>query len=445
MSLTSPLRNPDHRNTTVMTRRAWWLLTLTVFVPGSAQMLAGNRRFGRFLVGAWLSLLGLAVALFALFMLNRAWFLSLITSSWGLIAAQVVAIVAAATWFIAAGDTIRLVRFVNVAHNRRPWLAALAVFALLAPAGFASYAAVIANTSNATLGEVFADTIPVDPINGKYTFMLLGGDAGSNRIGLRPDSISFVSVDATTGEVTIVGIPRNLYDAPFSQGSPMLKDWPNGFNCGDNCLISFIYQWAEDNPGHYPDAVANGSSEGIEATRDAVEGVVGVPVQFYVIVDMRGFASMIDALGGIDIDVETQVDICTNGQPITESFEVGIHHMDGHQALKYARSRCNITDFQRMEHQRQIQEAVLRQFKPATVISRFQDLAAAGQSLVQTDVPQSMVGLFADLGAKARGLEITKLELAPPVIDNLYVDYPLVRDLVKKAMYPVKASSEPTE
>ncbi len=442
MSLTSPLRNPDTRNAAVMTRRAVWLLMLSLLMPGSAQILAGHRRFGRVLVALWLTLVGSALVAVALYFAARGWFLGFVTSAFGLVIIQALALVAAAIWFIAAFDTVRLVRFVALDARRRGWLAALAVFALVAPAGVASYAAVIASTSNSTLGAVFADTIAVDPIDGKYTFMLLGGDAGKSRIGLRPDSISFVSVDAVTGQVAIVGIPRNLYNAPFSDGSPMLDVWPDGFNCGDECLVSYIYPWAEEHPELYPNAIAEGSTPGIEATRDAVEGIVGVPVQFYVIIDMNGFKALIDALGGVDINVTEKVDVCTNGQPITNTFEVGVQHMDGVTALRYARSRCNITDFDRMRHQRQIQEAVLRQIKPATVIAEFQHLASASREMIQTDVPQSMVGTFVDLGGKARALDLIKVELAPPVIDNLYVDYPLIRQLVHDAMYPPVAEDK---
>ena len=109
--------------------------------------------------------------------------------------------------------------------------------------------------------------------------------------------MSFATVDATTGQVTIVGLPRNLYNAPFIEGSPMLRDWPNGFNCGDECLLAYVYTYGMDHPELYP-GVGSNSDPGVEALRDSVEEIVGMPVQFYVGVDMASFQDLVDAVGG---------------------------------------------------------------------------------------------------------------------------------------------------
>lgn len=444
MSLTSPIRNPDMRDPAVMSRRAWWLILLSVFMPGSAQLIAGNRRLGRVLFGTWLLLLAVGVGTFVAYLVAGGATLSFWVSFWGLLGVQALLVVFAILSFVAAVDTFRLVRFVHVPGRTRVWVALLTVVAMLVPAGAAAYGSFLAGVTRATIGGIFAEKPPVEPIDGKYTFMLLGGDAGAGRIGLRPDSASLITVDATTGQLAVVGIPRNLYNAPFIDGSPMRTAWPDGFNCGDECLFSYIYDWAEKHAELYPDALAANSTPGIEATRDSVEAITGITVQFYVLIDMSGFRRLIDALGGVDILVEEEVHVCVVGEPVTYTFYPGETHLSGRKALMYARTRCDSDDFDRMARQRQIQEAILRQVTASTVLAKFNELASAGKLLVVTDMPQSMVGVMVDLGTKARKLPMRRAELVPPEFDYLYPNFRVAHAIVREAVFPPRATPSPT-
>ena len=87
--------------------------------------------------------------------------------------------------------------------------------------------------------------------------------------------------------------------------------------------------------------------------------------------------------------------------------------MDGDTAQWYARSRYTTDDFDRMERQRILQQAILAQFTPQTVLTRFQDVATAGADIVQTDLPQSLIPFLADLALKAKELPVTTIELTP--------------------------------
>ena len=444
MSLTSPIRNPDLRDAAVMGRRAWWLIIMSLLMPGSAQLLAGNRRLGRILFGTWLVLFLVGLATLVSYFIAPGVTLGLWVSYWGLLALQAILVVLALISCVAAFDTFRLVRFVHVPGRTRLWVAVVTIVAMFAPASAAAYGTYLAGVTRTTIAGIFADAPTVAPIEGKYTFMLLGGDAGADRIGLRPDSVSLVTVDANTGQIAVVGIPRNLYNAPFVKGSPMRDEWPDGFNCGDECLFAYIYTWAQKHAELYPDAVAAGSTPGIEAMRDSVEAITGLPIQFFVLVDMQGFRRLIDALGGVDIMVEETVNVCVVGEPITDSFPAGPTHLDGKRALMYARTRCDSDDFVRMGRQRQLEEAVLRQVKPATVLARFQELASAGEALVVTDLPQSMLGVMVDLGSKARKLPMRRAELVPPIFDHLYPDFKLAHEIVREAVFPPPATPSPT-
>jgi LCP family protein required for cell wall assembly len=362
----------------------------------------------------------------------------------GLWVLQLLVIVGFLNAAIATFDTFRLVRFVYLPQRTRMWVGILTILGLVIPIGAAAYGSMVVGTTRDTIAGIFGSKPAVEPVNGKYTFMLLGGDAGADRIGLRPDSVSFVAVDATTGQVSVVGIPRNLYDAPFVDGSPMRTKWPDGFNCGDNCLFAYIYPWALDHPELYPDATANGSNPGIEAMRDSVSAIVGMPVQFYVMVDMAGFKNLIDALGGVDVEVSAPVNVCVVGQPITYTFQPGKLHLNGRLALMYARTRCDTNDFDRMGRQRQLEEAILREVDAGTVLAKFQDLASAGKALLSSDLPQSMLGLMVDLGAKARRLEMVRGDLVPPAFDYLNPNFATARKIVKHVVFPPPATPSPT-
>jgi LCP family protein required for cell wall assembly len=211
----------------------------------------------------------------------------------------------------------------------------------------------------------------------------------------------------------MVGIPRNLERAPFVDGSPLYGPFPDGYDCGDKCLISYLYTYGEEHPDLYPNAEANGSNAGVEAMRDAVEGTLGITLQYYVLIDMQGFSDLIDALGGITLTVKDELPIGINGGPVVGTIKAGKQHMDGTTALWYARTRYNMTDYQRMERQREVQEAVLAQFEPANVLTKFQAVAKAGSQVVKSDVPQASLGYFVDLASKTRAQPIDKIELIP--------------------------------
>ncbi|CAN5124884.1 hypothetical protein BH09ACT5_BH09ACT5_24120 [soil metagenome] len=444
MSSTSPVRYPDLRDPSVMTRRAWVLVALNLLIPGSAQLLAGNRRLGRFATRATFVLWALVIIALGLFALQRAVFITIATNFIVLWAVQAVIVFYIVLWVVLTLDTLRLVRLVRVGERARAFVAGLAVVALVAVGGAAAYGVMIAGVTRSTVDSVFSGGQIEDPVDGRYNILLLGGDAGPDRDGLRPDSISVVSIEADSGKTTIFGIPRNLEYAPFAADSPMLAEYPDGYGVDgcevDVCLINSIYTEVELYESDlYPDAESKGSTPGIEAMRDAAEGVLGLKIQYYALIDMQGFSQLIDALGGVTIDSQGRYpingDVDEDGNPVDVDgwIEPGVQVMDGYTALWYARSRYSTSDYDRMDRQRQVQEAILQQFDPANVLTKFQAIAEAGAEVVRTDIPQAMLGHFVELAGKARTQDIAKVELVPPEVDPEQPDYAYVRQLVAEA------------
>ena len=138
-----------------MTKRAWWLVVLNLLIPGSAQLLAGNRRLGRFGVRATVLLWVLAIAAVVLLFVARPVLLTLATNPIALTAGQVLLVGYAALWVVLTLDTLRLVRLIRARPAARPFIAALSVVALVVGAGFAGYGAYLAGVTRGTVNADF--------------------------------------------------------------------------------------------------------------------------------------------------------------------------------------------------------------------------------------------------------------------------------------------------
>jgi polyisoprenyl-teichoic acid--peptidoglycan teichoic acid transferase len=450
----SPIRFPDTSSRPVMTRRAWWLVMLNVLIPGSTQVLAGDRKLGRFGLSATIVMWLLVIALVVTYLFSPTVVYTIFSTTVTLWIVAAVLAFYAVLWIVLTLDTLRLVRLVKTAPSARAWVALVTTAIMVIISGTAAYGAYLATATSGFLASVFVAGPSDPPINGKYNILLLGGDSGPDREGMRPDSTSVVSVDAATGQAVIIGLPRDLQYMPFPEDSPLAAVYPEGYGAIDGCEVDVcqlnsIYTEVElKSPEMYPNAVAEGSEPGIEGVRDAAEGVTGLQIQYYALIDMYGFEALIDALGGVDILVEERIPIGgdENNESVDSWIEPGQHHLNGYHALWYGRARYGVAggDYERMARQRVLQEAVLRQFNPANVLTKFQEVAAASADVVKTDIPQSMLGYFVDLAMKTRDLPIVSVELVPANgIDPADPDWAYIRSLVDAAVYPPTETPAP--
>ncbi|WP_428844482.1 LCP family protein [Microbacterium enclense] len=472
LTTSRPMRDPDVSSREVMTRRGWWLVALNFLVPGSAQVVAGNRRLGRFGLGAtlflWTALVltGLGALLWpsGLFALATGSFIPDFLSwfRWlPLTILQILIVGCAVLWIVLTVDTLRLVRLVRTGPVARFAIAFVSIALLVLSGSGAAWAAQTAGTTRDAFASIFAESAPVvPPSEGYYNILLLGADSGEGRDSMRFDSISVVSINAATGAVTITGIPRDMPHFPFAPG-PMQDEYPNGHEgkfdetCGWSSGVNQLRTEVEickNGNALYPNADADGSEPGIEATKDAAEGILGIQIPYYVLVDMKGFADVVDALGGVDITVDERLPKggpAYDGQPVDDWafgwIEAGPQHMDGDTAQWYARSRYTTSDFDRMRRQRQLQEAILAQATPQTVLTRFQEVAAAGTAIVKTDLPQGLIApTLVDLALKAKDQPVTTIELTPAGgVDEFDPDYAEVQQIVRDKLHPPTETESP--
>lgn len=441
------LRTPALGDRRLMTRRAVWLAALHLLIPGSPQLLAGSRRLGRLALGLWLAGWAALVVAALLWVLLPQLLLTLPTTVPGLTLLQALLVAWALGWVLLSLDTLRLLRLARAAPIARGVVAGLVVVAMSAGVAGAGWGAWAAGVARGTVGEVFANGRYDLPADGRYNILLLGGDAGAGRSGLRPDSISVVSLNALTGDMVTLGLPRDTDPVPFAAGSPMLALYPDGYGAGgrcnvDVCQLNSIYTEAQlKEQARYPEAEQQHSSAGIEATREAVEGALGITIQYYVLVDMESFDDLVDAMGGVTVTVPERLPVgghLVNGTltGVKVWIEPGRRHLDGNKALWFARSRYGsaLGDYDRMGRQRQLQQAMLRQLNPMTLLTRFDRLATAGSDAVSTDLPQGLLGTIAGAAVRSRSQPATAIEFVRPTYEPSDPDYPTIHRVVAAAL-----------
>ncbi|GAA1807969.1 LCP family protein [Nesterenkonia flava] len=421
------VRNPALASDTERTRRAVILTALTTFLPGGAQITAGSRRIGRaalaVTVGCWLTLL-LGVLMY---LTMRGVLLSALTQPFIMWLGSVILVLLALGWLFLWLDTARLVRFAKLAPGLRPILGVVMVVLMVITSGGLAYGAHVLNQSRHALAGIFSAGPAIDATDGRYNFLLMGADAGEGREGVRPDSIHVVSVNAETAETIIFSIPRNFQNARFSEDSPMREVYPEGFNCGNDCIINFLYTEVTNNYSHlYPEA----ADPGAEAMMDAVSGTLDLPVDGYVMIDMAGFEQLIDAMGGVTVQSDGWVPHRGHRPDGTWGWawwEPGTYTFNGQEALGFARSREWSSDYNRIQRQQCIQQAMVSQFSPQTLLTRFTEIMQAGENLVETNLPQSQLGSLLDLAVQAQQNEPQRLVLGAPDFGSsgdLFSTYP---------------------
>jgi polyisoprenyl-teichoic acid--peptidoglycan teichoic acid transferase len=284
----------------------------------------------------------------------------------------------------------------------------------------------------------------------RVNVLLVGSDASEERYGTRTDTVLLASIDTATGRTLLVSLPRNLEGVPFPDGSPAADEYPDGFRCPDrSCLLNALWQFGVDNrERYYPDASSDFEA-GLTAVREGVESTVGLTVDTYAVVDLRGFTALVDAVGGVTVNVTERLPIGgstgAGGQVLSrprEYIEPGVRRLGGWHALWYARSRFGSTDYARMARQRCLVGNLVDQVDPLRVLRVFPDLAAAAGDNIRTGVRTDDLPAWIELGRRVQAGGITSLSLTNEVVDVTDPDVDQIRSRVARA---VERSVEPPE
>jgi LCP family protein required for cell wall assembly len=289
----------------------------------------------------------------------------------------------------------------------------------------------------------------------RVNVLLMGGDAGADRTGVRPDTLIVASINTRTGDTLLVSLPRNLQHVPFPAGSPAEAAYPNGFYCidpatGDNteCLLNALWTWGDAHPQYYP----GDQHPGLTATLQGVEKVTGLTLDDYVMLNLAGFEQLVDILGGLTVNVAERLPVGGSVEhPVASRWlEPGRQDLSGYLALWYARSRWSTTDYDRMRRQRCVIADFVDQVDPVTVALRLNQVAVALQRNLQTSIPLSDLNAWVALAQRVKSSHLRSLTFTDQIINTGRPDVPRMQELVQQALTPpatspgASATSSPT-
>lgn len=413
-------------------RRALVLGLMTLVVPGSAQLAMGRKWVGYVSILVWLAVLGALAALAWRSRTDRAGTIDLVTNPDTLLWVRFGLIALAVGWLALFVDAWRLGGPRGLTWPRAVVITVLNVAIIAGVAGSAAYASQLLNVSREGIQQVFPENAPTtQPLEGRYNILLIGSDSGPERTGIRPDSMTVASIDGATGRTVLVSMPRNLQNVPFPEDSPMRTLYPYGYNCGSECLLNAVHTAAQGRTDLYPDS----DDPGLDATMDAVEGVTDLKINYYLMVNLKGFRSLVDALGGVEMDVKTRIAMFGHDDSYKQTYiEPGLQKLDGQQALWYARSRVQSDDYTRMGRQKCLMAAMLEQLNPTAAVTNAIGIAKSGKELLSGNMPRSELGRFADLALRSRGEKIITVSIVPPQVDVTNPDFPRIQLAIQKAI-----------
>ena len=438
-----------------------WTL-IGALIPGAGLVAAGRRILGRVL----LAIVLLAVAAGVVFAVrsNPLQAAARVVASPDMLLRVAIGLaVLILLWVVVVVLThVSLRRRVRLNRGQRMLAGALVTSLVLAGALPTLEAAHYALVARDTVQSVFAPNqdklseganrpgTTADPWAGvpRVNVLLIGSDAGKGREGVRPDTLILASIDTASGETTLFSLPRNLQHVPFPPGSRAQKAFPRGFYCinpqngvNTECLLNAVWSWAEGNPQYYPGV----KNPGLTATVQAVEQVLGLQVDDYVMVNLKGFITFVDAIGGVRLNITERLPIggsVENPQPKYGWIEPGRNKLlDGWHALWYARSRWSTNDFDRMRRQRCVIAAVTRQADPKAVALNFDKIARAAKDNISTDISVRDLNAWVTLALRIKQAHVRSLPLTDAVINTVKPDIPKIHRLVRRALDPANTAT----
>lgn len=225
----------------------------------------------------------------------------------------------------------------------------------------------------------------------KATVMIMGVDKRNDDVG-RSDTLMVATLDPEKNQAALLSIPRDT----------RVKIKGYGYD-----KINAAYAYGDR-----------------KLTQSTVESLIGAKIDHYIVIDVHGFTKIIDALGGVDIDVEKRMyyeDPWDDDGGLYIDLQPGMQHMDGKTAITYVRYRDEEGDIGRIRRQQKFMKAVMDKLVSPAIIPRLPSMVSAMYDAVETDM--SISELLSFMGtlqeAKNNGLKSEMLPGKPVYIDDI--------------------------
>jgi len=258
--------------------------------------------------------------------------------------------------------------------------------------------------TGATLGaDRGAENGPGD--EARLNVLLIGVDATRARTETLTDTMMVASLDPVGHTVSLVSIPRDLVGTPLGNGDTYAPK------------LNSLMAYADAHPKTFP----NG---GIRSLEDAVGALLGIRIHYYARLDFSGFIKVIDAVGGVDIDVprgfdDPAYDGYGLGKVKGFSITAGKHHLDGADALAYARVRKALgeSDFTRQARQQQILVALrAKATQGGGLLFELPALLDAIGQTIRSDLPTDRLPALAAIMDEVGRNGVTSVVIRSPLV-----------------------------
>jgi LCP family protein required for cell wall assembly len=248
----------------------------------------------------------------------------------------------------------------------------------------------------------------------RVNILLVGLDSAPDRTHALTDTMLVLSLD-TDGGSAMISIPRDLVNAPLPNGEP----YPQKLNS--------LLQTANEQTARYP------FGGGVATLKATIGELLGVTIDYIAAVDMAGFQQMVDAIGGVEITLDSPVEDPSIGW----SLPAGPTVMNGETALRFVRARYGPgdDDFVRAARQQLLLAAIREQFASANLFAALPSFLDAVKNTIATDVPADRIPALAeaiqdaDVGRLERAVIEPPLYVTPATGDN--GAYVLIPDLAR--------------
>lgn len=226
--------------------------------------------------------------------------------------------------------------------------------------------------------------IPLDEdmLARRFTVLVVGADSNSTRRArgeeVNTDALMVVSISADKTRIAMLSLPRDTVDLPMADGS--------------------IYHGKVNEIAQ---------RFGIETLRVAMATLLGVPIDRYLQIDMDDFASMVDAVGGVDVEVKTRL----SDSKVDLFLEPGPAHLSGPQALSFSRTRVD-SDYGRAGRQQQVIVALARKWLDAGLAELLATTELLGS--LETDIVLEEVPTMLEIGRRSTSAAVSGIVLEPP-------------------------------
>ncbi len=261
----------------------------------------------------------------------------------------------------------------------------------------------------------------------QYVHILLLGLDRRDDEPTRSDTMIVVTVDLWDGIASMFSIPRDLIVPIPGHGE-------------DRVNAAYTYGQLD-----HPDSPVAGPALAVQTVSKQFK----VPIEHYIQVDFNGFRGAVDAVGGVDINVTETID---DPEYPTDNygykhihFDPACYHMDGEQALEYARTRHADSDDQRRDRQMQVMQAVLDRTGDLNAARRLPEIVKSLGASVQTSIPWEGQLSLARMSRRINATGVQRYSISPPMVQPtitrygawVYLgDWGAIRDLVREATDP---------